>query len=57
MTLPHVLAIADKGWKAALRDDPHLRNGLNVWDGKITYEAVAHDLGLGYTPAEEALKG
>jgi alanine dehydrogenase len=32
-THPFVLALADKGWKQALRDDPHLRNGLNVHDG------------------------
>ena len=54
-TLPFVLALADKGWKQALKDDQHLRNGLNVWNGKITYEAVAKALGHGYTPAAEAL--
>jgi len=40
-TLPYVLALAEKGWKAALRDDPHLRNGLNVHAGKITCSPVA----------------
>jgi alanine dehydrogenase len=54
-TLRFCIAIANKGWKKALRDDPHLRNGLNVWNGKITYEAVAHDLGYEYLPAEKAL--
>ncbi len=54
-TLPFVLALADKGWKQALRDDQHLRNGLNVWNGKITYEAVSKALGHAYVPASEAL--
>ena len=54
-TLPFVLALADKGWKQALKDDAHLRNGLNVWNGKITYEAVAKALGHAYAPAAEAL--
>ena len=40
-TLTHALALADKGWKQAMTDDPHLRAGLNVCDGHITYEAVA----------------
>jgi alanine dehydrogenase len=55
VTLPHALRIAELGWKEALRPDPHLREGLNVWDGKVTYRAVADDLGLPYTPAEEAI--
>jgi alanine dehydrogenase len=55
VTLPHALAIADKGWKGALRDDPHLANGLNVWDGRVTNEAVARDLGLDFTPVGQAL--
>ena len=54
-TLPYALALADKGWKQALRDDEHLKNGLNVWDGKVTCEPVARDLGYDYVPAEEAL--
>ena len=35
-TLPFVLALADKGWRHALADDPHLRDGLNVAFGKVT---------------------
>ncbi len=54
-TLGHALAIADKGWKRAMTDDPHLRAGLNVCDGHITYEAVALALGLPYVPAEDVL--
>jgi alanine dehydrogenase len=54
-TLPFVLALADKGWKKALMDDPHLRNGLNVHAGQVTYKAVADDLGYAYVPAETAM--
>jgi alanine dehydrogenase len=55
VTLPFALAIADKGWKQALKDDRHLANGLNVAFGKVTYKAVADDLGYAYTAAELAL--
>jgi alanine dehydrogenase len=54
-TLPFVLAIADRGWRRALADDPHLRNGLNTCRGLLTYPAVAHDLGLTLTAPERAL--
>jgi alanine dehydrogenase len=50
-TLPFVLALADKGWKQAMRDDLHLRHGLNVHDGMVTHEAVARDLGHDYVDA------
>jgi len=43
-TLPHVLALADRGLVRALRADPHLRNGLNVHGGHITHPAVAEAL-------------
>ena len=43
-TLPHVIALADKGIKA-LDDDPHLANGLNVTGGKIVYQAVLDAIG------------
>jgi alanine dehydrogenase len=54
-TIGHALAIANKGWKQALRDDVHLRQGLNVALGKVTYEAVAQTLGYAYSPAESVL--
>jgi len=54
-TIPHALALADKGWREALRDNPHLRAGLNVAAGKVTYEAVARALGYEYTAAETVL--
>ncbi len=50
-TLGGLLVIADKGWKQALADDRHLLEGLNVAQGKVTYEAVASDLGYDYVPA------
>ena len=55
VTLPHALRIADLGWQAALKANPHLAAGLNVHDGKVTYEAVAQDLGYLYTPVSEVL--
>ncbi|MFI4962467.1 MAG: alanine dehydrogenase [Legionellales bacterium] len=56
-TLPFILSIVTKGVKLALLDDSHLLNGLNVHQGKITYEAVAVDLGYEYVPAKVALAG
>jgi alanine dehydrogenase len=55
VTLPHALRIAELGWKEALRRDLHLRAGLNVWNGMVTYRAVADDLGLSHTPADQAM--
>ena len=55
VTLPHALHIADKGWQAALSEDLHLANGLNVWNGKVTNFAVARDLGYEFTLAKDAL--
>ncbi|NLR70250.1 alanine dehydrogenase [Novosphingobium sp. ERN07] len=55
VTLPHALRIADKGWKAALKADANLAAGLNVHEGKVTYEAVANELGYAYTPVAEVL--
>ncbi len=51
-TIGHAIALAGKGWKQALRDDAHLRMGLNVAEGKVTYEAVARDLGYAYVSPE-----
>jgi len=55
VTLPHALAIANLGWKAALKRNPHLANGLNVAFGRVTYEAVAKDLGYDYIPAADLI--
>jgi len=54
-TLPFVLELADRGVPAALRADPHLRNGLNVCSGKVTRREVAQALGYAYTEALQAL--
>src|SRR5262245_21173912 len=56
VTLPFVLALADKGYRRALGEDPHLRNGLNVYEGLVTQRAVAEALKLKFTPAEAALR-
>src|SRR5450755_787985 len=53
--LPFVLALADKGWRRALKDNPHLCHGLNIEAGKVTYAAVAQHLGFAYVPAESVL--
>ena len=54
-TLPAVEALADKGWRRALADDPHLRAGLNCQAGRVTHPAVAAALGYTLWPADEAL--
>ena len=54
-TIGHALALAGKDWKQALRDNAHLRNGLNVAEGQVTFEAVARDLGYAYVSADSLL--
>src|SRR6266513_1445238 len=56
VTLPFVLALADKGYRRALGEDEHLRDGLNVCEGRITHRAVADALKLRFTPAQAALR-
>jgi alanine dehydrogenase len=51
-TLPFALALADKGWRKAIAADQHLRNGLNVHEGKVTCQPVAEALGLPFTSPE-----
>ncbi|MTI61348.1 MAG: alanine dehydrogenase [Firmicutes bacterium] len=55
VTLPYAVLIANKGYKDALLDEPALLKGLNVYDGKVTYKAVAEDLGYKYYDPEELL--
>ncbi len=55
-TLPFMLALADKGWRKACEDDPHLLNGLNVHAGQLTYYAVGKALGLDVLSPQLALK-
>lgn len=56
VTLPFVLALAGKGYRRALGEDVHLRNGLNIFQGQVTHRAVAGALKLKFTPAEAALR-
>jgi len=55
VTLPHALRMARSGWKEAMRRDPHLAEGLNVHQGKVTYKAVADELGYTYQPVADLL--
>ncbi len=55
VTLPYALQIANKGYRAAIRSNVALAKGVNVIDGRITYEAVASGLQLEYTPLEDVL--
>jgi len=54
-TLPFTLALADKGWRDALKEDPHLRAGLNVCEGKLTCAPVAEAHGLEAVSPDAAL--
>jgi alanine dehydrogenase len=54
-TLPYVLEIADVGLREAVARDPALAKGVNVLDGKLTYEAVAEAHDLEFTPLEDVL--
>ncbi len=55
VTLPHALRIAELGWKGALSANPHLAEGLNVHAGKVTYKAVADELGYDWRSVEDVL--
>ena len=55
VTLPYAVALADKGWKRALREDPALALGLNTHAGSLTYGAVAEAFDLPFVPLEEVL--
>jgi alanine dehydrogenase len=54
-TLPRVLALADRGWRDALREDEHLRHGLNLCEGRVTHPGVAQALAQPFTPPEGLL--
>lgn len=55
VTLPHALRMARDGWKEAMRRDPHLAEGLNVHAGKVTYKAVADELGYDHVPVSDVI--
>ncbi len=54
-TLPYAIAIANKGWKQAMRESKEIKRGANVVNGSVTYKAVAEAFDLAYTPIEEFL--
>jgi alanine dehydrogenase len=54
-TLPFTIALAELGPEAAMKKNSHLRAGLNVYKGTLTYKAVAEAQGLAYTSAESAI--
>jgi alanine dehydrogenase len=57
VTLPYALTLADQGFLDAVRHDPSLAQGVNIYAGRITYGAVAEAFGLPYTPLAELLVG
>ena len=54
-TMPYILQLANKGWKAACRDKPELKKGLNIINGHVVYKGVAEAFNLGHTPVDEFL--
>jgi alanine dehydrogenase len=54
-TLPYVRSLANLGWRKALSNDPGFALGLNIHAGRVTYEAVARDLGYDFQPLTEAI--
>jgi alanine dehydrogenase len=55
VTLPYALALADNGARKTLLDNPNFREGLNVHHGKVTYRAIANDLGYAFVEPTQAL--
>jgi len=55
VTLPYAVALANKGWKQALREDASLALGLNVHEGQVTYDAVAEAFGLDLLSSDQVL--
>ena len=54
-TLPFIKSLANSGWQNALKNDEHLKNGLNVHAGSINFEAVADELGYPYKSPDEII--
>ena len=54
-TLPYAVQIANEGWQRAMRENPEIKLGANVMNGKVTYKAVAETFGLEYIPIESLL--
>jgi len=56
-TLPYALALANKGFEQAIADDAGLKEGVNTYAGKCTYEAVATSQNIEYTPLDDLISG
>ena len=56
-TLPYALALANKGFEKAIREDKGLAEGVNTYAGKLTYDAVAESQNLEYTPLDSLVDG
>ena len=54
-TLPFIKSLANRGWQSALKNAQHLKNGLNVHEGSINFEAVADELGYSYKSPDEII--
>lgn len=54
-TLPYAVEIANKGWKKVIKQNPEIKYGANVVNGKVTYKGVAEAFGLEYTPIDKLL--
>jgi alanine dehydrogenase len=54
-TLPYAIALAGKGFEKAIKDDVGLREGVNTYAGKLTYDAVAESQGLEYTALDSLI--
>ena len=54
-TLPYALELANKGWKRAMQDNPEIRSGANIIQGRSTHPGVTAALGMEYTPPEKLL--
>ena len=55
-TLPYAAEIASKGWKKAMQQNPEIKAGANVVEGRVTYQGVAQAFGLEYVPIDKLLK-
>jgi alanine dehydrogenase len=54
-TMPYAADIASKGWRKAMQQNPEIKLGANVVNGKITYQGVADAFGLEYYPIDEII--
>ena len=54
-TLPYILSLAKKGWKKALREDPGLRKGLNIAEGKMTFESLSEQYKVAFVAPESLI--